>query len=85
MDLMSTEVTDREIAATILDKLARKKKWGAAHISSDKISRWISRKVKRNGKRVRKVLKDLIKKGMFVLRLPSMDLKSLLILKSRGK
>ena len=43
--------------------MARKSKWGAAHISSDKIVRWISRKIGRNGKRVRKVLRGLIKDG----------------------
>jgi len=56
-------LTDSEVAATILDKLARKNKWGAAHTSSDKIVRRISRKIRGKGKRVRKVLKGLIKDG----------------------
>lgn len=71
---MSQKITDKEIAATILDKLARKGKWGGAHISSDKVSRWISKKIKRNGKRVRKVLKDLIKEGYVISKITSYGL-----------
>jgi len=55
------ELTDEEIIATIFDKMVRKRKWKASHIPMDTIVRWISNKIKRNGKRVKKILDNLIK------------------------
>ncbi|MCX6822300.1 MAG: hypothetical protein NTW30_06005 [Candidatus Aenigmarchaeota archaeon] len=57
---------DEEITFTVLDILFKKVKWGGAHISYDKIVRWIGNKVKRNGKRVRKIVDKLIKDGVII-------------------
>lgn len=62
----STDISDEQIAATILHKLARKDKWGGAHISSDKVSRWIALKIRNDGKRVGKVMKRLINRGFII-------------------
>ena len=58
-------ISDEKIRSYILKKLARKGKWGGAHISFDKIARWIRpRELGKNGKRVKRVLVDLIKEGL---------------------
>jgi len=59
-------ISDTEIQAHILHKLFRKKKFGGAHISYDKIKRWIGSKVERDGKRVDENLKLLIKEGIII-------------------
>ena len=57
-------ISDEEIQSHILHKLFRKKKFGGAHISYEKIKRWISGKIQGNGKRVDENLKSLIKEGI---------------------
>lgn len=60
-------VSDAEVQANILHKLFRKKKWGGAHMSYDKIKRWISeRQIDGGGKRVDQNLKGLIKEGLII-------------------
>lgn len=63
---MRKELTDEEILATILDKLTRIGKWAHVHTSYDKITKQIANKIKRNGKRVRKIIDGLIKAGFII-------------------
>jgi len=56
----STEITDEEIKADILNRLLRRSCWGAKYIPKDTIVNWLAKKVKRNGKRVKKLMRELI-------------------------
>ncbi len=60
------ELSDEQVRSTILDKLARKRKWKASHIPQDTIIKWVSNKIKRNGRRVEKLLNDLIRNGFII-------------------
>jgi len=60
---MQGELSDEEIKADIMYKLFRKDCWGAKYLPFDAMVHWIGKQVKRNGKRVEKMMKELIKEG----------------------
>jgi len=55
--------TDTEVKAAILSFLDKKGRWGAHYFPLDTIGKWLGRKVKRNGKRVRKCVEELAQEG----------------------
>jgi hypothetical protein len=57
------ELTDEEITADIMNKLLRKNCWGARHIPIDTLANWLAKRVKRNGKRVRRLIRTLVNDG----------------------
>ncbi|KPV63098.1 MAG: hypothetical protein AOA65_1492 [Candidatus Bathyarchaeota archaeon BA1] len=58
-----SHLTDAEVKATILSFLEKKGCWGAHYFPFDAIVKWLGRKVKRNGKRVRDCIEELAKEG----------------------
>ena len=60
------EETDELIKSKILRVLAKKNKWLHSHTSVTNIIRWIY--VKRNGKRVKKIIKELRRKNLIILK-----------------
>ncbi len=60
------DLNDREIIATIFHKLARKGAWGEAYLPYDTVTGWIMKKMKRDGKRVRKIVDSLIHDGYLI-------------------
>ena len=61
------ELTDEEIKADVMNRLLRRDCWGARYLPLDTLVNWLSGKVKKNGKRVRKLVKDLVKDGYLLL------------------
>jgi hypothetical protein len=61
------ELSDEEIKADILYRLIRKHRWGATYFPADTLINWLSKQVKKNGKRVRKCIEDLTKDGYILL------------------
>jgi len=57
------EYSDEEIKADIMNKLMRKGCWGGKYLPLDSLVNWLSKKVKKDGKRIRKLIKELIKEG----------------------
>lgn len=53
------DLTDQQIEATFMDKLARKGMWGAAYRPTESMVSWMTHKITRNGKRVWKILDSL--------------------------
>ncbi len=64
--MVKRNLTDKEIAATILHKLRRRGCWGGKYKPIDSVGRWIEGKIKRNGKRVDKIIESLIKEGLLI-------------------
>lgn len=60
------ELTTREIEAAILHKLARRGAWGEAYIPHDTLVRRMAKKIKKDGRRIRKILDVLIKEGYLI-------------------
>lgn len=54
------ELTDEEIKADMMNKLLRKSCWGAKYLPLDSLVNWFAKKVRRNGKRVRRVIRTLV-------------------------
>jgi hypothetical protein len=54
------QATDEEIRADIMNKLLRKNCWGARYLPVDSLVNWIAKRVKRNGKRVRRIIRELV-------------------------
>lgn len=61
------ELSDVEIKADIMNRLMRRNCWGANYFPLDTLVNWLAKKVKENGKRVRKVIKILVKQGYLIL------------------
>lgn len=57
---------DEEIMADIMNKLFRRSCWGAKYLPSDTLVRWMSKKVKKNGKRVDRIIKHLVNEGYLI-------------------
>jgi hypothetical protein len=47
--------------------LVKKGRWGSHYFPLETLVNWFSKKVKRNGKRVRKCLKELVNQGYVIL------------------
>lgn len=59
--------SDEEIKADIMYRLLRKHCWGARYLPTDTLVNWISKKIKRDGRRVRRVLRELVHDGYLLL------------------
>jgi hypothetical protein len=64
---MVIEITDEQLRAVIMEFLLQKGRWGAHYFPIDTMINWIGRKVKKNGKRVERTIKDLVKDGYLFL------------------
>ncbi len=60
-------LVDKEVKSIILDKLRKRGCWGGRYAPLNSLVRWLSREVKRNGKRVRKAVRQLVNKGYIIL------------------
>jgi len=60
---MRRDYTDSEIRALILDWLERHGRWGAHYFTLDTLVNKLSHVVKNDGKRIRKVVKELLEEG----------------------
>lgn len=54
------ELTDEEIKADLMNRLLRRGCWGGAYLPVDTLVGWVAKKVGRNGKRVKRILKELV-------------------------
>ena len=61
------ELTDAEIKADVMNKLLRKNCWGAKYLPLDSLVNWLAKRVKRDGKRVRRIIRALVNNGYLLL------------------
>lgn len=64
---MSSELTDEQVKAAIIEFLIKKGRWGAHYFPLETLANWLSKKVRRNGKRVRNCLRDLVNEGYLLV------------------
>ena len=64
---MSKAKTDSEITADIMNRLMRRNCWGAKYLPLDTLVNWLSRRVKKNGKRIKKIVRELVNDGYLLL------------------
>jgi hypothetical protein len=57
------EISDEEIKADLMNKLLIRHCWRAKYLPIDTIINWVSKKIKGNGKRIRKCVEELVKEG----------------------
>ena len=62
------DLSDRQIAATIFDKLARKGMWGNVYRPAESMAKWITNRLTRNGRRVEGIMHDLEKQGFLLFK-----------------
>jgi len=60
---MSIELSDSQLQAAIIQLLVKKGRWGAHYLPIDTVVNWLGKRVRRNGKRVRQAIKDLVNNG----------------------
>jgi len=61
------KVTDTEIKADIMNKLLRKNCWGAKYLPIEALVSWIAKRIKKNGKRIRRNIKELVNNGYLLI------------------
>jgi len=61
------EISDEEIKADIMYRLLRKHCWGAKYLPLDTLINWMSKQIRRNGRRVRRCVEELTKEGYILL------------------
>lgn len=66
MNFMS-EYSDDEVKADILNRLIRRGCWGGRYLPLESLVHWLSKKVKKNGKRVRRLIKELVRERYILL------------------
>lgn len=62
-----TQLTEEQVKASILEFLIKKRRWGSYYFPTDTLMNFLSRKIKRNGKRVRKAIEQLVSKDYILL------------------
>ena len=60
---MSSNCSDEEVKADIMNRLMRRGCWGGKYLPLENLVRWVSKNIKRNGKRIRRLIRELIKEG----------------------
>lgn len=64
---MSLVIPDEKIKVIILSKLKNRGCWGARYTPLDSLVRWLSRRIKRDGKRIQRMVKQLVNEGYLML------------------
>ncbi|MCS7115140.1 MAG: hypothetical protein RMJ15_06645 [Nitrososphaerota archaeon] len=64
---MNIDLSDEEVKADIMNRLLRRSCWGAKYLPVDTIVNWLAGKVKPDGKRVRKLIRQLANEGFLIL------------------
>jgi len=57
------ETSNAEIKADIMNRLLRKHCWGAKYLPLNTLINWLGKQIRKNGKRVRDCIEDLVKEG----------------------
>ena len=63
---MSRAVSEEGIKSIILSKLRNRGCWGARYTPLDNLMHWLRKKIKRNGKRVQKAVRQLLNDGYLI-------------------
>lgn len=64
---MSVEMSDEQLRAEIMHFLVQKGRWGAHYFPLDTMINWLGRKVRRDGKKVQRSVKDLVREGYLLV------------------
>ena len=59
--------TEDEIKIIVLDKLRKRGCWGGRYIPLDSLVGWLGKKIKKNGRRVRAAIRQLVNEGYLIL------------------
>ncbi len=58
-----SQLTDEQVKVSIVEFLLKKGRWGAHYFPADTLVNFLGRKIGRNGKRVRKCIKEMVNRG----------------------
>lgn len=67
MSTMPSELWEREIKLAIIEFLVKKGRWGAHYFPLETLVNWFSKKIRKNGKVLRRCIKSLIKGGIILV------------------
>jgi len=62
-----SHLTEEQVKAIILDKLRKRGYWGGRYTPTDSLVRWLGKKVKENGRRVKSAVGQLVNRGYIIL------------------
>lgn len=64
--VLKVNLSDDQLKADIINRLLRRHCWGAKYLPVDTLVRWLSKKIKKNGKRVERIIKQLVNEGFLI-------------------
>jgi hypothetical protein len=64
---MPEDIGEEQLKAAVMEFLLKKGRWGAHYFPLTKLVNWMGRKVRRNGKRVLRVVKELTNQGYLII------------------
>ena len=65
--MVKLEYTDSQLKAHVLEFLRRQERWGSHYFPIETMVNWISKGMKRDGKRIRMAARDLVGDGYVLL------------------
>ncbi len=60
------ETSEEQLKAIVLNMLLRRGCWGARYLPVDALAGWLGKRLQRDGKRVKKLIKELINQGYLI-------------------
>ena len=64
---MSRELSDKQIKADLMHRLLRRCCWGSRYLPLETLVRWIGSRIKRDGRKVQKAVRQLVNEGYLIL------------------
>lgn len=61
------EISDQEIKADITYRLFRRHCWGAKYLPFITLINWLSKQIKKNGKRIQRVVRQFVNEGYLLV------------------
>lgn len=58
---------NKEVKIMILSKLKNRGCWGGRYTPLDTLVRWLSKKIRRDGKRIQRAIRQLVNEGYLIL------------------
>jgi len=61
------DLTDEQVKADVMNRLLRRRCWGAKYLPIDSLVNWMGRQILNNGSRVRRMIDELEGDGYLIL------------------
>lgn len=65
--MVKREYSESQLKAHVLEFLRRQERWGARYFSVDTMVNWVGKGMRRDGRQVRRAVRDLVRMGYILI------------------